>query len=95
MATDTQTYLKQLESLRRWARGRQDTERGMVTFREVAKRYGVKLDTVESMVYDAELSYNCGYQVGGLGGGVGEIENRGDYTIEDLNAQQEGGNGNG
>lgn len=90
MATvDTQTYLKQIESLRRWVGKRQGTERGMVTFREVAKRYGVKLDDVESMVYDAKLSYNCDYQVGGLGGGVGEIEHRGDYTIEDLNAQQE------
>lgn len=89
MDEQLRVYLKRLESLRRWVRGRQDTERGMVTFREVAKRYGVKLDEVESMVYDAELSFNCGYQVGGLGGGVGDYSSRGDYTIEDLNAQQE------
>lgn len=85
MDEQLRAYLKRLESLRRWVRSRQDTDRGMVTFREVAKRYGVGLDTVEIMVSDALLSYNVGIMTGA---GHGVFANRGDYTIEDLNEQE-------
>jgi hypothetical protein len=78
----------------RWARGyakrHEDTGKGTQypTMREATKRFRCTLDDIENVIgddlgeEDRYLGIATAVRAGGMGGGVAEIEARGDYLIE-------------
>ena len=49
------------------------------TFAHIAKRFAIKLEDVEALVYDCELIWNCGIQIPGVGYSVDPVS---EYTVE-------------
>ena len=80
MTQQLQAHMQRIDALRKWVRERQRTG-NLVTFRDVSRRYRIKIIDVESLAIDANLNINVG---GTVGGGIWTHDNQGDYTLEDL-----------
>ncbi len=59
----TQGYENRLDSLRKWAQERRNTG-DVLTFREVARRYGMRISDVFVLVNHANLSCKTGNKEG-------------------------------
>lgn len=72
----------------RFARRSEEAEKGTKypTFRQVAKRFKVTYDEIETVIDDYQgdgyLGMAVGMQVGGMGGGTYRFESRGQYLVE-------------
>ncbi len=54
------------------------------TYREIAKRYDLTYEQLYDIIQDSDgkLETISGFEVGGLGGGVFNIEKQGEYQVE-------------
>jgi len=80
MTQQLQAHMQRIDALRKWTRERQQTDK-LLTFREVSRRYHIKIVDVESLAIDANLNINVG---GAVNGGTWMHNSQGDYTLEDL-----------
>jgi hypothetical protein len=82
-ALSTKEYRKLIEKLSGYCWRFEKRHKRLPTFRQVAKRFSLNYDDIETLIYDSEhIDIIEGGRVGGLGGGVYVIETRGKFMLE-------------